>query len=286
MDESNALVLMFLAAIAAPATLAFSSRSWYCHRLATRFITASVTPCRYPCLVVSPHVHPHIIVQNEADGTPCMIQNGWHHEGKIGICRNSFCVNELPHKVLKRKKRFICIYALARIIKLKKERRRLEGEIGQLRQQLANNREGDADNVLAGRVSGNGIGGADDLGGGSANLGAGPYYGPESVPSVGRGTGNSGLAGRVSAGPEMGVAGPFDSESNPTSRGELGTADVPFNSNYGGGLIGNGDDRAEGTAQVRLRDGGNMGGTSDSDHGGFLGSAAERGGGGAAAYFG
>lgn len=145
MDNTNAAVLTCLLVIAVHGASTFSDASSYCHRLVPRFITYHITPCRYPCLFVSRHVHPHIVVQNERDGTPCMLPTGFHHEEKIGKCIGCVCTPEFPHKSLKRKKRFICLYTLARILKLRKQRNDLQNKINELRKQLARTGNNDFD---------------------------------------------------------------------------------------------------------------------------------------------
>lgn len=147
MAQTNVLALTFLVVIAVRAGSAFSEQSRYCHRLVPRVITYSVTPCTYPCLLVSSHVHPHIVVQNEQDGTPCRLANGFHHGQQFGTCRSSICTQDLSHKVLKRKKRFICLYAIGRVIQLRRERNKLKNKIGQLQEELARNRYRGSDNA-------------------------------------------------------------------------------------------------------------------------------------------
>lgn len=134
MAKTNILLSVLLLVIAVHATSAF-----YCHRLVPRFITHAVTPCTYPCLVVSSHVQPHIVVQNEQDGTPCMIHSGFHHKVELGTCRGAICTQDLHHKVLKRKKRLVLLYAIPRIFTLRRQSRKLQNKIDQLKAQLARN---------------------------------------------------------------------------------------------------------------------------------------------------
>lgn len=145
MAEANALTLTFLIVIAVLAGSAFSEGSWYCHRLVPGVITYRVTPCTYPCLVVSRHEHPHIVVRNEPDGTQCMVPTGLHHEREFGTCRSGICTQDFSNKVLKRKKRFICLYTVGRIFKLRRDRKRLQNKVDELQEQLARSRLRDSE---------------------------------------------------------------------------------------------------------------------------------------------
>lgn len=136
MAETIFLVRILAVLIAALATPAFSSNSWYCHRLVSQFITSYVTPCTFPCLVVSRHEGPKIIVQREPDGTTCRIPQGFRQERKIGKCRSSVCRPAEPFTVLKRKRRFICLIALAHLLKMRNQRDALQNRIRRLSEEL------------------------------------------------------------------------------------------------------------------------------------------------------
>lgn len=103
-----------------------SSLQWYCHRMVPRWITSVVTPCTFPCLLITPHQHPHIVVHKEVDGTSCM----------TGHCSRGVCTERMGPPVLKRKKRFICFLTLAGLVKARRDKRRMQQEIHQLKQRI------------------------------------------------------------------------------------------------------------------------------------------------------
>lgn len=154
MAETNVFSKLFVIFAAVHTTTAFSSSSWYCHRLVPQFITSYVTPCTFPCLVVSRHEHPSIIVQSEPEGTPCHIPAGLPQEGKVGKCQRRVCHQDESYKVLKRKRRFICLIALAKLIRLRRQRKTLEQKMWQLREQLARNGYNDGNEEGASRLAG------------------------------------------------------------------------------------------------------------------------------------
>lgn len=110
---------------------------WYCQRLVPAFITAAVTPCTYPCLLLSPHEHPRIVVHPEPDGTPCRMTTDLGHHYEVGKCRGSVCRPPLPNITLKRKKRFICLYAFVKYMKAKKQLKELKQAIERLEREAA-----------------------------------------------------------------------------------------------------------------------------------------------------
>lgn len=237
MAESNILALTFLVVIAVRAGSGFSERSWYCHRLVPRLITYSVTPCTYPCLVVSRRVNPHIVVQNEPDGTPCMVQTGLHHRRVFGKCRNSVCTQDLFDKALKRKKRFICLYTIGRIIHLKKQRRNLKNKITELQEQLHRNSYSDR-----GISRGSGIDDTRTDGSGIGNYAPsdGEDFGPGHVGTGFSGSSNSGFPGTES-GPSALIPSrsPGFGGSNSAAIG-TGTFDDMPTGNHGAEPFGNG----------------------------------------------
>lgn len=115
---------------------------WYCHRLVPAQITSSVTPCTFPCLFLSAHEDPRIVVHHEPDGTSCKISTGLHHQFEVGVCRGSFCISNSGQRKLKRKKRFICLLSLIKLIKAKKEMKALNAEISRLRSAAVARRSG------------------------------------------------------------------------------------------------------------------------------------------------
>lgn len=115
---------------------------WYCHRLVPAEITSTVTPCTFPCLFLSAHEDPRIVVHHEPDGTSCKISTGLHHQFEVGVCRGSFCISNSGQRKLKRKKRFICLLSLIKLIKAKKEMKALNAEISRLRSAAVARRSG------------------------------------------------------------------------------------------------------------------------------------------------
>lgn len=115
---------------------------WYCHRLVPARITSTVTPCTFPCLFLSAHEDPRIVVHHEPDGTSCKIYTGLHHQFEVGVCRGSFCISNSGPRNLKRKKRFICLLSLIKLIKAKKEMSALNAEISRLRSAAVARRSG------------------------------------------------------------------------------------------------------------------------------------------------
>lgn len=237
MAEANAVALTFLIVVAVGAGSVFSEGSWYCHRLVPQVITHRVTPCTYPCLVVSRHEHPHIVVRNEPDGTQCMVPTGLHHEREFGTCQTGICTQDFSHKVLKRKKRFICLYTIGRIFKLKKDRRRLQNKIDELQEQLARSRLRDAENEPGSEV--------DDIGTGSLGVGnIGPQNGEDFSPGH-TGAARSGTRDRNFPGSRRGTSA-FDSMGSPgfedsSSAGtDSGTRGYMPNRNHDRGMVGNG----------------------------------------------
>lgn len=118
---------------------ASSPSNWYCQRLVPPWITSTLTTCTFPCLFISTHGAAQIVVHNEPDGTLCKVPSELHHKTQVGRCRRGVCTHILGHEVLKRKKRFICLFTLARLLKAKKERRQMQQEITQLRQLALSN---------------------------------------------------------------------------------------------------------------------------------------------------
>lgn len=187
--------------------------------------------------------------------------------------------------MLKRKKRFVCLYALARIIHLRKQRRKLEGELGQLRRQLISNRNRDVDNELARREE-SVTGGADGFGADNAGTDAGLDSGPETFPSAPGGAIHSGFDGMGDGGAMVRGVGTMGAGRHPSSGGGMRTPGVPRDMRYEGRPISGGGDEASDTTQVRLRDGGDIGGRSGNDRADPLGSTTGGGGGSEGAYFG
>ncbi|XP_077551355.1 uncharacterized protein LOC144165117 isoform X1 [Haemaphysalis longicornis] len=133
MAEAGLLLAIIGLTIVVPAIDASSLSPWYCQRLVSPWITSVVTPCMFPCLFISPHEHHHIVMHSEVDGTSCKVPSGLHQDTKMGTCKRGVCTPTVGHRVLKRKKRFICLIALAKLLKAKREKRLLKEEIERLK---------------------------------------------------------------------------------------------------------------------------------------------------------
>lgn len=195
----------------------------------------------------------------------------------MGHCRSSVCVEEVPQKLLKRKKRFICLYTIGRIIHLRRQRKRLRAEIGQLRQQLADSRNtyNEEERRADARVNP----GAERFGGGINSPYGGEASGPEISSGLDSGTRSLDFPGRGGGAPALTGASPNDLEVGRIPDGEIGTLGGPRNANYGGGYISPDDDEALSAGQVRLRDNGGARatGTTGSDHVDNMGGSSRTG---------
>lgn len=136
-------------------------------------------------------------MHNEPDGTPCMVRTGLPGRVEFGTCRNNVCTQDVPHKALKRKKRFICLYTFGRIIHLKKQRRRLQKKLSELQEKLSRNGYGDGGNERGRGIDGttSGLLGIDN---GGSNGGAG--FGTRYVGTRESGISNSGFTESGSGG--------------------------------------------------------------------------------------
>ncbi|KAL1471955.1 hypothetical protein MTO96_039640 [Rhipicephalus appendiculatus] len=99
----KSVLAVVIVVIALPKLKAGATGQWYCHRLVPLSITSVVTPCSFPCLLISPHRgHRGIILQKEVDGTPCQVSGSL-----LGAyqCRNGVCQLPYLQRHLKRAKR-------------------------------------------------------------------------------------------------------------------------------------------------------------------------------------
>uniref|UniRef100_A0A131YQD0 Basic tail secreted protein n=1 Tax=Rhipicephalus appendiculatus TaxID=34631 RepID=A0A131YQD0_RHIAP len=77
-----------LTVAALPHLKAWAPTDSNCHRLVPLQITSVVTPCVYPCLLLSPYNgYGDIVLRKEVDGTPCKIT------GSQSLLQESKCVN-------------------------------------------------------------------------------------------------------------------------------------------------------------------------------------------------
>uniref|UniRef100_A0A131YNB3 Basic tail secreted protein n=1 Tax=Rhipicephalus appendiculatus TaxID=34631 RepID=A0A131YNB3_RHIAP len=82
------LFACLLAVAALPHLKAWAPTDSNCHRLVPLQITSVVTPCVYPCLLLSPYNgYGDIVLRKEVDGTPCKIV------GSQSLLQESKCVN-------------------------------------------------------------------------------------------------------------------------------------------------------------------------------------------------
>nr|XP_054923157.1 uncharacterized protein LOC126524492 [Dermacentor andersoni] len=106
MASLNYLLAFVLAVAALPKLRAWVTDEWYCKRLAPLSITSVVTPCTFPCLLISPYdAHARIIVRKEADGTPCKISGSASPPFQEASCCNGLCQFPVAWLQLKRIKR-------------------------------------------------------------------------------------------------------------------------------------------------------------------------------------
>lgn len=149
----------------------------YCYRLVPSFITSAVTPCSYPCLFLSPHERPHIVVNPEPDGTPC----------REGTCHGRVCRTTSPNAFLKRKKRFIGLYSIINLIKEKKSLKELKKEISRLRHEIAARRFSGVNNLGGLGAGGNGITRSGPAAGGGLSIGnQGNEFRESDIAAIGR----------------------------------------------------------------------------------------------------
>uniref|UniRef100_A0A224Y430 Basic tail secreted protein n=1 Tax=Rhipicephalus zambeziensis TaxID=60191 RepID=A0A224Y430_9ACAR len=102
----KSVLAVLIVVVALPKLKTWATGQWYCHRLVPLSITSVVTPCSFPCLLISSqHGHRGIILQKELDGTPCKVSGSPLGEYQASQCTNGIC--QLPHlqKHLKRAKR-------------------------------------------------------------------------------------------------------------------------------------------------------------------------------------
>ncbi|KAL1474915.1 hypothetical protein MTO96_037667 [Rhipicephalus appendiculatus] len=85
------LFACLLTVAALPDLKAWAPTDSNCHRLVPLQITSVVTPCVYPCLLLSPYNgYGGIVLQKEVDGTPCKIA-GSQSSLQESKCVNGFC---------------------------------------------------------------------------------------------------------------------------------------------------------------------------------------------------
>lgn len=110
------LLACIFTAVVLPKLKAWAQRDIYCHRLVPLQITSVITPCVYPCMLISPHIGPaRILLRQEVNGTPCKVTGSHSPQFKVSgsplaayqvsQCTNGIC--QLPHVQLhlKRAKR-------------------------------------------------------------------------------------------------------------------------------------------------------------------------------------
>ncbi|XP_075542782.1 uncharacterized protein LOC142576516 [Dermacentor variabilis] len=106
MGSLNYILAFVLAVVALPKLKAWVTDEWYCQRLAPLSITSVVTPCTFPCLLISPYnAHARIFVRKEADGTPCKISGRASPPFQESSCCNGLCQFPAARLQLQRMKR-------------------------------------------------------------------------------------------------------------------------------------------------------------------------------------
>uniref|UniRef100_A0A131YMN3 Basic tail secreted protein n=1 Tax=Rhipicephalus appendiculatus TaxID=34631 RepID=A0A131YMN3_RHIAP len=102
----KSVLAILILVVALPKFEAWATGQWYCHRLVPLSITSVVTPCSFPCLLISPHRgHRGIILQKEVDGTPCQVSGSLLGAYQESQCRNGVCQLPYLQRHLKRAKR-------------------------------------------------------------------------------------------------------------------------------------------------------------------------------------
>lgn len=167
------------------------------------------------------------------------------------MCRRSVCTTELRHKVLKRKKRFIFLYAIPRIIRLRKESKEIQNQIRELKARLTTSRNNDMeteDEGLHGRGSG-------PIGVESNRLNSGVRFGPAYGGDIGIGTRNIDFSEGGSATPQINSAGsPTFGPRSDEGREAAASAYLPSGYNEQGsfGTAGTGAEDGMGLGQAKL----------------------------------
>ncbi|XP_037514328.1 uncharacterized protein LOC119390715 isoform X2 [Rhipicephalus sanguineus] len=133
----KSLLAWLLSVVALSNLAAWVEGEWYCHRLVPLQITSVVTPCTYPCVLLSPpNKHGGIIIRQEVDGTPCRVP-GTPGTIRMSLCSNGIC--HLPDMLtqlkrtkretsLNRKRRGLVSYAKKKNKKRKEKKRKKKEE--------------------------------------------------------------------------------------------------------------------------------------------------------------
>uniref|UniRef100_A0A131YGL9 Basic tail secreted protein n=1 Tax=Rhipicephalus appendiculatus TaxID=34631 RepID=A0A131YGL9_RHIAP len=105
MAHIKTLFVCLFIVVALPKLKAWTQGDIYCHRLVPLQITSVVTPCVYPCVLISPHIgHAQIILRHEANGTPCKITRNQPLALQESRCMNGFCqLSDLGLQLTRRK---------------------------------------------------------------------------------------------------------------------------------------------------------------------------------------
>lgn len=84
---------------------------------------------------------------------PCKIPTELNHHFKVGKCEGSVCQTTSAHDILKRRKRFICLYSLVKLFQAKKKLKQLKQAIEKLEREAAE-RSSVGANSLGGQAAG------------------------------------------------------------------------------------------------------------------------------------
>uniref|UniRef100_A0A6G5A038 Putative conserved secreted protein n=1 Tax=Rhipicephalus microplus TaxID=6941 RepID=A0A6G5A038_RHIMP len=111
MAPIKSLFTCLLTVVSLPQLKAWAPSDINCRRLVPLQLTSVVTPCVYPCILLSPYNgHGEIVLRHEVDGTPCKIPGSESFTLQISKCVRGLCQllhDELHLKRTKRETRLI-----------------------------------------------------------------------------------------------------------------------------------------------------------------------------------
>ncbi|XP_037268586.2 uncharacterized protein LOC119159867 [Rhipicephalus microplus] len=111
MAPIKSLFTFLLTVVSLPQLKAWAPSDINCRRLIPLQLTSVVTPCVYPCILLSPYNgHGEIVLRHEVDGTPCKIPGSESLTLQTSKCVRGLCQllhDELHLKRMKRETRLI-----------------------------------------------------------------------------------------------------------------------------------------------------------------------------------
>ncbi|KAL3220584.1 hypothetical protein MRX96_029761 [Rhipicephalus microplus] len=92
MAPIKSLFTCLLTVVSLPQLKAWAPSDINCRRLVPLQLTSVVTPCVYPCILLSPYNgHGEIVLRHEVDGTPCKIPGSESFTLQISKCVRGLC---------------------------------------------------------------------------------------------------------------------------------------------------------------------------------------------------